>query len=386
MENFAATHLAITAQPTTVTAGAGFVLTVAVEDLAGDLATGYSGSVTLALTSNPGNSTLGGNVTVAVANGLAVFSGLTLNKSGQAYMFTATSSTLTSAVTGDFNVIAGAATQLIVAQAFPTNVTVDAPFGFSVLAEDAEGNVATSFSNSVEILLAANPGNSTLTGNANVSANNGVAVFSGLKLNNLASGYELSASGGGLSVTLGPFNVTALGVATHLVVETSPPLSLAPGAAFGVTVEAEDDFGTVDPSFNGSVTISPGEQPRQRPRWRARSRASASAGVATFTGLSLNNPGAGYTLQATSGGLTAGKTNLLQRRRHAHHQRHVGEQRRSDHVHRRHGFSGRHQRRALRRPIRPRRPRRSSTTGPRARSRNSSSPINFNTLHGDAVV
>ena len=47
--------------------------------------TGYNGSVTIALANNPGGSTLGGTLTVPAVNGVATFSGLTLNKAGTGY-------------------------------------------------------------------------------------------------------------------------------------------------------------------------------------------------------------------------------------------------------------------------------------------------------------
>ena len=147
-----------------------------------------------------------------------------------------------------------------------------------------------------------------MTGTAIVSTTSGLAVFSGLKLNNVASGYTLSVTGGGLSMTtVGPFNVTPLGVATHLVIESAPPATVAPGTAFAVTVAAEDDFGTVDTSFGGNVTIGLATNPGASTLAGTLTTA-ASAGVATFSSLSLNNPGT-YTLQATSSNLTAGVTN-----------------------------------------------------------------------------
>jgi hypothetical protein len=117
-------------------------------------------------------------------------------------------------------------------------------------------------------------------------------------------GYQLSVSSGGLSAAVGPFNVTALGVATQLVIEASPFSAVGPGDAFGVTVAAEDDFGTVDASFNGSVTIALAENPGATTLSGTLSQ-PATAGVAAFTDLSLDNPGLDYTLLATSNDLTS---------------------------------------------------------------------------------
>ena len=59
------------------------------------------------------------------------------------------------------------------------------------MAEDAEGNLATSFNGSVSVALAANPGSSTLGGTLSVSASGGLATFSDLTLSSVGSGYTL---------------------------------------------------------------------------------------------------------------------------------------------------------------------------------------------------
>jgi hypothetical protein len=84
--------------------------------------------------------------------------------------------------------------------------------------------------------------------------------------------------------------------ADHLVVTSQPPGTITAGTPFGLTVEAVDDSGNVDPSYGGVVTVT------ANPGGKAFT-ATASQGVATFSGLILNNTGA-YTLQVTASGLT----------------------------------------------------------------------------------
>jgi hypothetical protein len=301
-----ATQLVLLNQPpSTLAAGATFALTAVAEDASGNVATGFTGSVTAALANNPGGSTVGGTSTVSAASGLAVFPNLSLNKVGNGYTLIIKSTNLGSATTGSIKVIPGAASQVAINPLLATNVTVGAPFGFTASVEDAQGNVVTSYSGNVTVAISTNPGSGTLSGTKTVSSTSGVAVFSGLSLNTVAAGYKLSVATGTISpLILGPFNVTAPGVATHLIVEKGPT-SVAPGAAFGVTVEAEDDFGTLDSSFAGGVSIALANNAGQSTLSGTLST-TASAGVATFAGLSLNNPGLGYTLQTSSSGLTAG--------------------------------------------------------------------------------
>ncbi len=100
-------QLVITVQPPlSVPAGSAFVLTVAVEDAAGHLVTGYDGFVSVALESNPGGSKLGGNPTALVADGVATFSGLTLNKPGSGYTLGVSGGALAPVNTAEFNVSA----------------------------------------------------------------------------------------------------------------------------------------------------------------------------------------------------------------------------------------------------------------------------------------
>ncbi len=305
----AAAQLVIATQPpASVTAGSGFGLTLVAEDAEGNMATGFAGSVTAALLANPGSSTLGGTTTAAAAGGAVVFSSLTLNKAVSGYTLNLASSGLTSATSGSFTVIPGAPSQLVLLGGFPANVTVDAHFGFTAEAEDAEGNLTTDYSATVAVALSANPGSSSLSGATTVATSSGMAVFSGLFLNVTGAAYQLSVTSGSLTAaTVGPFNVTARGVATHLAFETSPPSTLAPGAPFGLTVEAEDDFGVVDISYDSGVSLALSNNPGAS-TLSGTITAAASAGVATFSSLSLNNPGANYTLQANSGDLTPGTT------------------------------------------------------------------------------
>jgi hypothetical protein len=68
-----------------------------------------------------------------------------------------------------------------------------------VTALDAQGNPATSFSGTITLELSNNPGDATLSGITGRTAQNGVAVFPGLVLDEAGSGYRLAASGASLA-------------------------------------------------------------------------------------------------------------------------------------------------------------------------------------------
>jgi hypothetical protein len=205
------TQLVVTTQPpSAIAAGSRFGLVVKAEDDSGNVATSFTGSVTVALFDNPGGSTLGGMVHVTAVNGVATFSGLTLDQPGTGYTLQATGGGLTAATTTPFDVQPPVIpTQLVVTTQPPASVTAGSAFGFVVKAEDGSGNVASSFTGSVTIALANNPGGSTLGGTVTVPAINGVAFFSGLTLNQAGMGYTFQASSAGLaSASTNPFSVT----------------------------------------------------------------------------------------------------------------------------------------------------------------------------------
>ncbi len=187
-----ATHLVVTTQPpSSVIAGVGFHFTITAEDPYGNVATGFGGSVIATVTG------ASSGVTVTAVNGGAAYY-VDVTTAGT-YTFTATSSGLTSTTTTAFTVTPAAASQLVVTTQPPSSITAGSGFGLTIEAEDPYGNVATSFTGSVTIALGSNPGGSTLSGPTTVAASGGVAVFSGLSLNNLGVGYILQASGGGLT-------------------------------------------------------------------------------------------------------------------------------------------------------------------------------------------
>jgi hypothetical protein len=204
-----ATHLVITAAPpSSVSAGGGFGFTVTAEDQFGDPDPNYNGTVSLSLAANPGNSVLGGVTSnVPFVGGSAVFTNLTLSNPGTGYQIQATANppttlTTTSVTTSPFNVKAATATQLVVtgASQLTAGVTAGPPgFGFTVQAEDASGNLDTSFNGTLTAALLTNPGSATLgstSGTLSATAVGGVATFSGLTLDKAGSGYRLQVTSG----------------------------------------------------------------------------------------------------------------------------------------------------------------------------------------------
>jgi MBG domain/MBG domain (YGX type) len=103
--------LAFQTQPgNTVVGGAVADFTVAVRDADDNVVTSSSAAIAVAIGNNPAGAVLTGTATQNAVNGVATFSGLTLNKAANGYTLSASSDPLASATSAAFNVGKGAAT------------------------------------------------------------------------------------------------------------------------------------------------------------------------------------------------------------------------------------------------------------------------------------
>ncbi len=196
----AAIALTISASPpSSVTAGVGFGLKVAAVDPFGNIVSTTSDTVTLALDGGPEGSALGGPFTADLVNGIATFTGLTLDKAAADYRISAAASGLASATTDAFTVDAGPPARLVILTQPGPDVTAGSGFGLTVEAQDALGNVATlDHGNVVVTITGGSPG---LDGTTTEPLIDGVATFTGLTLSG-TGGYTLSISSGGLSTSV----------------------------------------------------------------------------------------------------------------------------------------------------------------------------------------
>jgi streptogramin lyase len=101
------------------------------------------------------------------------------------------------------------------------------------------------------------------------------------------------------------YSASKIGVAspaTYVSVTTEPPSFVEPGNAFGLTVSVHYYSGPTDTGYNGPVTVAllnPGTATLS-----GTLTVTAKDGVATFTGLSINQVGTGYQLMAYTDALT----------------------------------------------------------------------------------
>ncbi|HEY6109621.1 MAG TPA: Ig-like domain-containing protein [Gemmatimonadales bacterium] len=303
-----ATKLGFFVQPSNAAGGATISPSVQVEiqDVGGNRVTTATNSVTLAIVTNPKNGHLSGTVTRAAVSGVATFNNLSIDSAATGYTLSASSSGLTAALSNAFNITIGAATKLgFKVQPVNTAGGVAITPAVQVEVRDAGGNRVTTAGNSITMAIGTNPSNGTLSGTTTLAASNGLATFSNLSIDSAGTGYRLSATASGLSsATSSTFNIT-VGVAAKLGFLFQPS-DAAAGSSItpAVKVEIRDAGGNRVTSASNNVTVAIGTNPGGGNLGGTKT-VGAVSGVATFSNLSINKVGVGYTLQATSGTLTA---------------------------------------------------------------------------------
>ncbi len=281
-------------------------LQVAIKDQFGNVVTGNSSSVTVALASGPGTFASGSTTSVTAVNGVATFSNLMLNATGT-YTLSVSDGSLTGATSGNVTISSSStASQLAITQS-PTAGTAGQAMGtaLSVAVENASGSTVTSNTSTVTVTVLSGPGGFASGSTTSVTAVNGVASFSNLILNT-AGIYTLSVSDGSLTGATTSAITISPAAASKLALTQTPTTGTA-GQALGtsLTVAIEDAFGNVLTGNSSSVTVALASGPAG---FASGSTTSAAAvnGVATFSKLIFNTAGT-YTL-SVSGALLSGAT------------------------------------------------------------------------------
>ena len=179
----------------------------------------------------------------------------------------------------------------------------------SVLCGDGV-TVATASSASITLAKAAgSPAGGTVSGTLTQTASSGVATFSGLSVSGATGTYMLTAASSGLTGTTSANFVISACTATYLKFSASPSNAIL-GGSIGtpsVQVLCADDV-TLDVSSAASITVAKGAGSPAGGTLNGTLTATASAGVASFSGLTVTGATGSYTLTATSSGLTSGNS------------------------------------------------------------------------------
>lgn len=172
---------------------------------------------------------------------------------------------------------------------------------------DASDNLVPTAEVTVSLALGTNPAGGRLSGTLLATPVDGVAGFGDLSVDRSATGYTLVASADGLtSATSTAFDVDP-GPAARLVF-TVAPANGSPGSVITPSVEVavQDALGNLASDSTVPVTVALGQNAGGGTLLGTATQ-PAPAGVARFSDLSIDQPGAGYTLTASSPGL-AGAT------------------------------------------------------------------------------
>jgi len=299
------TALTFTVEPTRVTAGVPMVpdVEVTIVDGQGNRIPGDTRTVTLALTTNPGGSTLGGTTSVAAVNGVARFSGLTLDKAATGYLFQATAPGVASAVSAPFDVTPN----IPVALAFgvqPVSSQAGALITTTVRVVDAFDNTVTTSNAQIDIVIGSNPGGGTLSGTTSVTAAQGVALFSDLSIDRVGAGYTLDASTAGRTpLSSVSFDITP-GAPSQLTILVHPSTTdhnkpIKPPVEVGIF----DAWGNLVDTATTAITMTIAVNPSGGVLSGTTTRAAVN-GIAMFDDLSIDKNGTGYVLSADATGLT----------------------------------------------------------------------------------
>jgi hypothetical protein len=180
-----------------------------------------------------------------------------------------------------------------------------------VTIQDAGGNTVVTSSAAINIAMGANPGGGALGGTLTASASSGVATFSTLWINKPGTGYTLNATSSGLTGAASTTFTITPGAASKVVFSQQPGSAVSMVALSpAIQVTVQDALGNTITTSSASITVAIAPNPGGAVLGGVL-MASASGGVASFSNLTIDKAASGYTLSATSSGLTSATSNAF---------------------------------------------------------------------------
>lgn len=182
-----------------------------------------------------------------------------------------------------------------------TGAVISPPVNVAV--QDASGHTATTAIVAVTVALASNTQGATLAGTTTVNAVNGIATFSNLSIQQVSTGYTLTASAGPLTgATSRPFDIM-VPPPTQLAFTVSPG-NVTAGAPItpSLQVSIKDATGAIVTTATNTVSLTLGGTVSGA-TLAGTTTVSAVNGVATFSDLVIQKAGTGYTLAAAASSL-----------------------------------------------------------------------------------
>ena len=253
--------LAFTVGPSAAVAGAPLApaIVVSARDAFGNVATGFNGSVSLALGANGAGATLLGTTTVVAVNGIATFGSVRVERAATGLTLVASAGGFTDATSAAFAVSAASATTLRLTTPPSTTAAAGAPFAVQpvTVLEDQFGNRVATAGVVVSATIASGTGATLANAQATTDAS-GTATFSGLAITGPSGAYTIAFAASGLTgVSSGSITLAAGGPA-RLALATAALVAVTNGAAFPVApvVRLEDAAGNAVALAGIPVTVA----------------------------------------------------------------------------------------------------------------------------------
>lgn len=264
-------HWLFDQQPTNTASSSAIdpAVTVRVEDAYGNLTTS-SATIYISIGNDPStDATLSGDIDVDAVNGVATFSDLSIDNSGNGYTLVASDAAtadgatgLTDATSDAFNIGSGSVDNFLVEAAGGGAIgeqTAGESFDIQITARDASNNTVTGFNGTVDLSLN-NDGEFTTGGGTTATFSSGVLSNHTVKIDSAANGYEITATNGSETGTSNSFNVVPNTIAALQF--TQQPTNSEAGATItpAVTVQVFDDFGNEVSQESEGITLTISEE------------------------------------------------------------------------------------------------------------------------------
>ena len=276
----------------------------------------------MTLTITPGTGTAGAVLTCtanpkAAAAGVATFAACKIDKAGTGYTLTATATGLTTTSSTPFDVAVGPATKLVYTPTahIDRRRFDDQPRRRGHGARRRREYRHVQQRDHQRSQSAPTPAAGPSREPSRSTPPTAVATFADLSINKSGTGYTLTMTSTGLtSATSTTFNVT-VGAAAKLGF-TQQPSGGSRGHRLGHATQgcrSKTPQGNTVTTSTASVTltITPGTGTAGAVLTCTANPKAAASGVATFAGCKINLAGTGYTLTATSPGLTNATSNTF---------------------------------------------------------------------------
>ena len=257
-----------------------------------------------------GGGTLNGTTIVATnASGIATFTNLSITGLTGVKTLGFAASSLTGTTSNGITLAAGPATQLTMTLQPSTTATNGTALAQQpqIQLRDGGGNPVSAAGVLITAAVGAGSPAGTVSNETATTNGSGLATFTGLTITGLVGSYTLQFTSPSLtSVTSGSITLSA-GAAASLSITTQPGANAQSGIAIPTqpAIQLRDQSGNAVSSAGVTVTAEIASDPGGTPSLASATANTNGSGLATFSGLAITGTIGAYTLQFTSGSLTA---------------------------------------------------------------------------------